>query len=89
MSMKYRLSVMDANVPEDPVMARIRAWLESSGISQHELGVKMGYSEDVARKAVWQFLRSKDPRLSTLRKFAAAAGVPVAELLAEKKGRMK
>jgi transcriptional regulator with XRE-family HTH domain len=71
--------------PEDPVMHRVRAWLESAGISQHELGVRMGYSEDVARKAVWQFLRSKDPRIGMLRRFARAAGMSIQELVDERK----
>ncbi|HXD87466.1 MAG TPA: hypothetical protein VN641_13300 [Urbifossiella sp.] len=43
----------------------------------------MGFPESQARKAVWQFLRSKDPRIGTLRKFAAAAGIPLEELIAE------
>jgi transcriptional regulator with XRE-family HTH domain len=69
---------------EDPVMGRVRAWVEkasASGLTQHELGKRMGYSDDVARKAVWQFLRSKDPRIGMLRKFAAAADVPLDELI--------
>lgn len=69
--------------PEDPVMARVRAWLESSGLTQHELGVRMGYSEDVARKAIWQFLKSKDPRIGMLRRFAKAAGISFVELVSE------
>ena len=68
---------------EDPVMAHVRAWLEQSGITQHELGIRMGYSEDVARKAVWQFLRSKDPRIGMLRRFAKAAGISFVELVSE------
>lgn len=70
---------------EDPVMARVRAWLESSGLSQHDLGIKMGYSDDVARKAVWQFLRSKDPRIGMLRRFTKAAGLSLEELVSEGK----
>jgi transcriptional regulator with XRE-family HTH domain len=66
---------------EDPVMGRVRDWIKTSGLTQHELGIRMGYSEDVARKAVWQFLRSKDPRVGMLRRFAAAADVPIEELI--------
>jgi hypothetical protein len=45
---------------------------------------------DVARKAVWQFLRSKDARIGMLRRFAAAADVPLEELvMGPKAGRRK
>jgi transcriptional regulator with XRE-family HTH domain len=67
---------------EDPSMPRLREWLEKSGLTLHELGVKMGYPETVARKAVWQLLRTGDPRIGTLRKFAEAAGIPIEELVA-------
>jgi hypothetical protein len=39
-----------------------------------------------ARKSAWQYLnRTADPRLSMLRKFAQAVGVPVAEPVAGEK----
>jgi hypothetical protein len=41
----------------------------------------LGYSNDVARKAVWQFLKSIDPRVGMLRRFAAAAEIPIEELI--------
>lgn len=66
---------------EDPAMARVREWLENSGTSQQDLGVKMGYREEAARKSVWQFLKTKDPRIGMLRKFAKAAGIPIEELV--------
>jgi transcriptional regulator with XRE-family HTH domain len=72
---------------EDPVMARVRDWLEKSGMSNQELGEKMGYGEGTARKSVWQFLKSKDPQIGTLRKFAAAAGIPIEELVGERQNR--
>jgi transcriptional regulator with XRE-family HTH domain len=74
---------------EDPVMGRVRAWVESCGLTQHELGKRMGYSDDVARKAVWQFLRSKDPRIGMLRRFAAAADVPLDEVINGPKAKRK
>jgi transcriptional regulator with XRE-family HTH domain len=74
---------------EDPTMPRIRDWLEKSGKTLHELGVAMGFPESQARKAVWQFLRSKDPRIGTLRKFAAAVNMPLSELIDEPKGKAK
>lgn len=72
-------------------MLRAKELFEKSGLTLDELGQKMGYEGEVARKGAWRFLNmTNDPRLSTLRKFAEAVGVPVAELLAEsKKGRGK
>lgn len=74
---------------EDPVMGRVRAWLDQSGITQHELGLRMGYDADIARKAVWQFLKSKDPRIGMLRRFAKAAGMGIEELVGEPKRSKK
>jgi hypothetical protein len=51
--------------------------------------VRTGYN-DVARKAVWQFLRSNDPRIGMLRRFAAAADVPLEEpVMGPKAGKRK
>jgi hypothetical protein len=42
----------------------------------------MGYDREIARKSASQFLkRTRDPRLSMLRKFADAIGVPLTDLL--------
>lgn len=66
----------------DPVMARAHAAFEQSHLTLDELGQGMGYEESIARKSAWQFLnRTNDPRLSMLRKFAAAVGVTLAELV--------
>lgn len=75
----------------DPVMDRVRDVFKKSGLSLDELGQKMGSEGETARKAAWQFLNKvDDPRTSTLRKFAAAVGVPMEELFAEnKKSRSK
>jgi transcriptional regulator with XRE-family HTH domain len=68
----------------DPAMARARTLFERSGMSLDELGQKMGYKAGVARKSAWQFLRkTRDPRLSMLRKFAAAVGVSLRELIGD------
>jgi transcriptional regulator with XRE-family HTH domain len=70
----------------DPLMLRIRALFEKSGMTLDELGNKMGYRGDVARKSAWQFLnKTHDHRVSMLRKFADAVGVPVMDLFAEPK----
>jgi hypothetical protein len=42
----------------------------------------MGYPKASARKSVWQFLdKTKDPRLSMLRKFATAVGVKLSTIV--------
>ncbi len=65
----------------DPVMAEARALFEKSKLSLDELGQKMGYPKASARKSAWQFLnQTNDPRLSMLRKFAAAVGCSVKSL---------
>ena len=74
---------------DDDAMSRIREIFDSSGKTLDEVGQDMGYSKDVARKAVWQFLKTSDPRLSMLRKFAKAMDTSVEELIAEKKSRSK
>ena len=75
----------------DMAMLRVRELFEQSGLTLDGLGQRMGYSGPTARKAAWQFIsRTKDPRLSMLRKFARAIGISIADLLAErKKGRAK
>ena len=72
---------------EDPTMAKVRAWFEASGLTLHDLGLKMGYGPELARQSAWQFMKSGDPRISMLRRFAVAAGMPLAELIGERKGR--
>jgi transcriptional regulator with XRE-family HTH domain len=59
----------------DDTMARVRALFEDSGLSLVELGRRMGYPEETARQSAWQFMKTNDPRMSMLRKFAEAMGV--------------
>jgi transcriptional regulator with XRE-family HTH domain len=70
---------------DDPAMTRVRARFERSGLSLHELGLKMGYPEATARQSAWQFMKTSDPRVSTLRRFARALGVSIEELVGEEK----
>ena len=66
----------------DPVMAQVRAKFEKSKLTLDELGEKMGYPKESARKSAWQFIhKTNDPRLSMLRKFAAAVGATVKSLV--------
>jgi hypothetical protein len=56
--------------------------LEKSGLSLHELGLKMGYLKETARQSAWQSIqKTEDPRVSVLRRFAKAMGVSVKDLV--------
>jgi transcriptional regulator with XRE-family HTH domain len=70
-----------AKKPRD-VMARAQLLFERSGLSLDELGQRMGYAGDTARKAAWQFLnKTSDPRFSMLEKFAEALDVTLVDLV--------
>lgn len=69
-------------------MASVRAYFEASGLTLHDPGLKMGYPEATARMSAWQFMqKTDDPRMSMLRKFAGALGIPLAKLVQEKATR--
>jgi hypothetical protein len=66
----------------DPVMRKVQEAFEKSNLTLDDLGQRMGYAENIARKSAWQFLhRTNDPRLSMLRKFAVAVGVELKDLV--------
>jgi transcriptional regulator with XRE-family HTH domain len=66
----------------DPAMLLLRERFEKSQMSLDDLGVKLGYPKETARKSAWQFIhKTNDPRLSMLRKFATALGVKVSSLV--------
>lgn len=65
-------------------MAKVRELWEkkqADGWTQQRLGEAMGYPEESARKSVSQFLKSRDPQISMLRRFSKAVGVNVATIL--------
>jgi len=63
-------------------MERARVLFEKSGLSLDELGKRMGYAGEAARKSAWQFLhKTTDPRYSMLVRFAEAMNVTVADLV--------
>jgi transcriptional regulator with XRE-family HTH domain len=66
---------------EDPSMRKVRKAFEQSGLTQQEIGEKMGYAPTTARQAVSQFLKSGDPQIGMLRRFAKAVGVKLETLL--------
>jgi transcriptional regulator with XRE-family HTH domain len=71
---------------DDAAMAKVRdLWnrKQTEGWTQQRLGEAMGYPAESARKSVSQFLKSRDPQISTLRRFAIAVGVSMATLVRE------
>ena len=65
---------------KDPVMAKVRRLIEESGLTQQKLGERMGYAPESARQSVSQFLKSGDPQIGTLRRFAKAMKVSLKSL---------
>jgi transcriptional regulator with XRE-family HTH domain len=66
------------------VRAKMRQAAEASGLTQEEIGVRMGFAQGSARKAVSRLLNPEvdyDPRLSTLLAFAEALHKPFADIL--------
>jgi transcriptional regulator with XRE-family HTH domain len=75
----------------DPAILKARELFAASGKTLEEVGIAMGFDTAVARKSVWQLLNKiDDPKLSTLRKFAAALGASMSDFFpVEKKSRSK
>jgi transcriptional regulator with XRE-family HTH domain len=69
----------------DKSMARVKALFQESGLSLHDLGLKMGYPPEGARQSAFQFMKAGDPRISMLRKFAGALDMTIEDLLTGKK----
>ena len=69
------------NKNDDPAMTKVRAKLKKSKLSLIDLGLKMGYPSETARQSAWQFMKTADPRISMLRRFAKAMEIDVTELL--------
>lgn len=75
---------MKQSAIDDPAMSRVRAlWNEQrdEGMTQEELGIAMGYPVESAKQSVYQFLRTRDPHISMLRRFSKAIGVPLSEII--------
>ena len=73
-----------AETTKDPVAAKIQAiWAakQAAGWTYQQLGEAMDYRGDGARWAAQQFLRSSDPRISSVRRFAKAVGISPRSLL--------
>ena len=65
----------------DPVMESVRERVTLSRKTQQQIGEAMGYPPASARQAVSQFLKSGDPQISMLRRFADAMGISLGTLL--------
>jgi lambda repressor-like predicted transcriptional regulator len=65
----------------EAIMAEIKAVFDKSGMSMQALGEKMGYESTTARQAVSQFMKSKDPRMTMVLKFADATGKKITDFL--------
>jgi hypothetical protein len=65
----------------DPVMDKVKTAYEASRLNSQQLGEKMGYAPEIARKAVFQFLKSVDPRVGTVRRFAKAMKLKITDLI--------
>jgi transcriptional regulator with XRE-family HTH domain len=66
------------------VRGKLRRAADGSGMTQEEIGLRMGFSKDSARKAVSRLLNLEvayDPRLSTLLAFAAAVNYSLKDFL--------
>lgn len=73
----------------DPAMEKVRSLFDTSGLTLVDLGKRMGYAEANARQTAWQFMKTRDPRMSMLRKFAEAMGMPVDQLLPKGKRMLR
>lgn len=66
------------------VREKLRRAAETSGMTQEEIGLRMGFAKSSARQAVSRLLNLEaeyDPRLSTLLAFADAVKRPFKDLL--------
>jgi transcriptional regulator with XRE-family HTH domain len=73
-------------IPEtvSTVREKLRQAAKASGMTQEEIGLRMGFSKDSARKAVSRLLNVEaehDPHLSTLLLFALAVDRQLKDLL--------
>ena len=78
------MSKKRATDPVHEIRETLRQAAEASGLTQQEIGERMGFDKADARKAVSRLLNLSikyDPRLSTLVKFSEAIGRPLRDLL--------
>jgi transcriptional regulator with XRE-family HTH domain len=72
------------SVSVDVIRDRMRRAVEESGMTQEEVGLRMGFAKGSARQAVSRLLNpavSYDPRISTLLELAKAIDRELKDLL--------
>jgi transcriptional regulator with XRE-family HTH domain len=77
-------STKTISVTVPSVRAKLRRAAEESGMTQEEIGLRMGFSKESSRRAVSRLLNLEteyDPRLSTLLAFADAINRSLKDLL--------
>jgi transcriptional regulator with XRE-family HTH domain len=66
----------------ETIMEKVRNLFDKSGKTLEDVGLAMGYTEGIARRAAWQFIKkSADPRISMLCRYAKAMGVEMKEIV--------
>jgi transcriptional regulator with XRE-family HTH domain len=66
------------------VRKKLRQAAQDSGMTQEEIGLRMGFAKESARKAISRLLNIEveyDPRLSTLLAFAKAINRPLKDII--------
>ena len=70
--------------PRETFARRLRAERLKAGLSQRELGRRIGLSEDVVSSRITRYEKgTSEPDFETARQLADALGVPLAYLLAD------
>ena len=62
-------------------MVKVRKLAKKSGLTNREIGVKMGYPSKSARQSVSRFFKVEDPTLGVVVRFAEAMNIGIEELL--------
>ena len=71
------------------VMRNIRALVKQTNFTHREIGIKMGYPPASARQSVAQFLKTENPTLAVVVRFADAMKVSLEVLMQEEKIRVR
>jgi|HubBroStandDraft_4_1064222.scaffolds.fasta_scaffold158736_2 hypothetical protein len=59
---------------ESDTVDRGRDLHKEFGLTLHDLGLKMGFAVDIAFQSAFQFMKSSNPRLLSLKRFAKTLG---------------
>ncbi len=82
--MAHLRPIPEEAIARSPIGPRLRELRLETGISQKDLGIRIGIDPDVASSRVNQYERGKkEPAFSTVRLLARELGVPAAYFYAE------